>query len=120
MADLALQEQKDLPVMSRYRNTRLYEDQDLGETYFGTWRAPRIIEAKPVTVHRVKPEEINRPDLIAHRLYGNSSLFWVIALRNNLLLPLRDLAVGQALICPHLDDVTRALTAAFANNPGTA
>jgi len=110
----------NLPSLSRYRNTRVFDDRDLNQVYFGTWRVPKIIENKPVSIHRVKPEELNRPDLIAFRVYGNSTLFWVIAVRNNLLLPLRDMSVGQALVCPHLDDVMRAISSSFSNNPGTA
>lgn len=108
-----------LSPLSRYRNTRLYEDKDLGQTYFGVWRAPEIIETLPITIHIVKIEELHRPDLIAYRVYGNPTLFWVIAIRNNLLLPLRDMKTGLSLSCPNIGDVTRALGTSFTDNPGT-
>lgn len=117
--DLTLTLERDLPVLSRYRNTRLYEDRDLGETYFGVWRPPSIVERNPVSIHVVKPEERYRPDLIAYRVYGNPSLFWAIAIRNNILLPMRDMENGQSLICPNLDDVMEAIGASHTNNPGT-
>lgn len=120
MADnITLQPDIQLSPLSRYRNTRLYEDSSLGETYFGVWRPPEIIETLPVTIHIVKIEEVNRPDLISFRVYGNPTLFWVIALRNNLLLPLRDMKTGLSLSCPNVDDVMRALGTSFTDNPGT-
>jgi hypothetical protein len=117
--NLSLKKGVTLPNLSRYRNSRIYEDSTLGKTYFGVWRPPKILEIKPVSIHVVTPEEINRPDLIAHRVYGNSSLFWVLAIRNNLLLPFRDITAGQSLVCPHLDDVMKAVSSSFSSNPGT-
>lgn len=117
--ELTLQTDVTLSPLSRYRNTRLYEDSSLNKTYFGVWRPPEIIETLPLTVHIVKMEEVNRPDLIAYRVYGNPTLFWVIALRNNILLPLRDMTTGLSLSCPNIDDIMRALGTSFTDNPGT-
>ena len=117
--DLTLQKDVHLAPLSRYRNTRLYDDSSLKKTYFGIWRPPTIVETLDSTIHIVTLEELNRPDLIAHRVYGNSTLFWVIAYRNGLLLPMRDMKTGLALVCPHIDDVMRALGTSFTDNPGT-
>ena len=111
--------QVSIPTTSRYRNTRLYDDQDLGQRYFGIWRAPKIIENNPVSLHRVSIEEQGRPDLIAYRVYGNPSWFWVISSRNGILLPIRELTTGMLLVCPHKDDVVLALGTSNANNYGT-
>lgn len=108
-----------VPALSRYRNTRLYEDRDLAQTYFGVWRVPNIRATKPESIHRVSPDEKCRPDLIAFHVYGNPSLFWAIAIRNGILLPIRDITIGQVLVCPHLDDIMASLLASASNNPGT-
>jgi len=43
-----------------------------------------------------------RPDLLAHEIYGNSRLWWVFALRNPdiLLDPIRDFTAGKTIILP--------------------
>lgn len=113
-----------LSPVSRYRNTRVYSDPEARtgktEVFFGVWRPPTIIESRPTVKHNVAPDEINRPDLISFRVYGNPDLFWVIALRNNWLLPILDIKAGQVLECPHLDDITAAFNSSFSGNPGTA
>jgi hypothetical protein len=106
-----------LDFTSRYRNTRLFQgDFDRGNkiVFFGTWRPPLIIETKPPIRHKMGPDEANRPDLISYRVYGDPALFWAIAMRNNLMLPMVDLQEfiddpKKVLLCPQLDDIQRAL-----------
>lgn len=109
-----------LPLRSRYRATRLYFDYALQTTYFGTWRVPPIVETKLPIYHTVVTDEIHRPDLIAYRVYGDPSMFWVIAYRNGILLPMADLTVGTVLTCTHPDDVTAALSLSSPDMVGTA
>ena len=108
-----------LKTGSRYRNTRIFLDTSSKIVYFGTWRPPSIIEKRPCTPHRVVADERYRPDLIASRVYGNPNLFWAIAYRNGILLPMKDIAVGQVLMCPHIDDISAALNTSYSQNPGT-
>jgi hypothetical protein len=116
-----------LDLLSRYRNTRVFQsDFERGDkvVFFGTWRPPPIIETRPPIRHKVLADEITRPDIIAYRVYGDASLFWAIAIRNNLLLPLVDLQAFQddpkkVLLCPQMDDIQRALQESSANNSGT-
>mgnify|MGYP001500435994 CR=1 FL=1 len=107
-----------MDVMSRYRNTRLYIDATQ-TVFFGTWKAPDIRQFRQPTIYTVSPEELRRPDLIAYRVYGDPSLFWAIAARNNIFMPLKDIQVGQVLVCPHMDDVSAALTRASEVSAGT-
>jgi len=118
---ITIEPQGTLPLnpLSRYKNTRLYKDSDIGETYFGVWRSPNIIEKKPPTIYQVRPEEVNRPDLIAYRVYGNPTFFWAIAVRNAILLPMIEVVVGLTLLCPHIDDVLAAVSSSNTRNPGT-
>lgn len=118
---LEIQTQGSIPLnpLSRYKNTRIYEDSSLGETYFGTWRAPKIVERRRPIIYKVRPDEKYRPDLVASRVYGNPNLFWAIAIRNAILLPMKDLTPGLTLLCPHIDDVQAAVASSNSLNSGT-
>lgn len=113
--------QGTLPLnpLSRYKNTRLYSDSDIGKTYFGVWRAPEIVERRSPTLYKVRPDEPHRPDLISYRVYGNVTLFWAIAVRNAILLPMKDITTGMTLVCPHIEDVLAAMAESNTLNPGT-
>lgn len=104
---------------SRYRRTRIYKDMDLNQVYFGTWRVPDVTERLATTIHVVAPDEIRRLDLVSYRVYKRADLFWAIAIRNGILLPMIDVQVGQSLICPHIEDVMAALGSASALSNGT-
>jgi hypothetical protein len=77
--------------------------------FFGTWNPPPILETKAPTVHVVQVHEAYRPMLIAHKVYGDRSMFWPIAVRNSIQNPLFDLTPGTVLTCPHIEDVLIAL-----------
>lgn len=51
----------------------------------------------------------NRPDLIAHRAYGNSELWWVIYEFNNISDPLFGVNPGKVLRIPELTRVLEAI-----------
>lgn len=110
MADPIQQTYQHEPT-SRYRATKVFAGTfDTGRrVFFGTWRPPRIVERRAPSIHTVGPDEVRRPDLIAWRVYEDPQMFWPIALRNGIIMPLVDLTVGQRLVCPHADDITSAL-----------
>ncbi len=103
-----------LDFKSRYRATtvRRFDDatanQD-GKPYFDLFKFPNIVETKPTVLHRVTAGEVGRPDTVSFIVYGDPNLFWAIAWRNGWLLPLRDITVGEMLICPALEDILAAL-----------
>lgn len=109
-----------LSSSSRYRNTRMYKDIDLNEIYFGSWKPPKVIERLPVTIHIVVADEVNRPDLVSFRVYSRSDIFWAIALRNSILMPLTDMVSGLSLQCPHIEDILSALCSSSSSSVGTA
>ena len=112
----------NLEPLSRYRRTRVFSDEETlsdGRPFFGTWRPPEIVLHRPPSFRVLQPDELTRPDLLAFRTYGNPTLFWAIAMTNNIMLPMRDMRVGQRMIIPHIDDVLAALGQAFSNSPGT-
>ncbi len=60
-------------------------------------------------VHVVEGGEVARPDLIAYKHYGDVSLWWVIAIVNNIDNPLVDLQSGMTLKVPKKTAVVEAL-----------
>jgi hypothetical protein len=98
-----------IALRSRYRATPGLVDRS-GTVYFGLWQPPEITERRSPTVHLVAPDEVGRPDLVSFRVYRDPHLFWAIALRNGVQMPLTEIRVGVRYICPHIDDVTAGLT----------
>lgn len=110
MADTIL-----LDLKSRYRNTLVHRAEATsriaGKPFFDLWVPPRIKETKPPTIVRVTARYAKRPDLIASDVYGDVTLYWVIAIRNGLMLPILDLEVGRMIIVPAMEDVMAGLQA---------
>jgi hypothetical protein len=50
-----------------------------------------------------------RPDLLAHQIYGNTRLWWVFAMRNPDVLkdPIRDFRAGTQIILPSEESVQK-------------
>ena len=66
--------------------------------YFELFIPPTIPSSENDIRHIVSNHE--RVDLIAHKYYGTSELWWVIAERNNIDLPIAELRRGMELIIP--------------------
>jgi hypothetical protein len=66
----------------------------------------------PVTLndeeYTIDPAFDQRPDLLANRLYNNSRLWWVFALRNPDIIkdPLRDFKAGTNIFLPSAGSIT--------------
>lgn len=98
-----------LDLKSRYRNTLVHRFSGTNKPYFDLWDPPKIKETKSPSIIRVTARYVRRPDLVAYDVYGDVNLYWVIALRNNIMLPIRDLIIGSVLICPAIEDVMAGL-----------
>lgn len=105
---------------SRYRNTRMYKDTTMNAVYFGSWKPPKIMERRPTAIHIVVADELHRPDLISFRVYSRSDMFWAIAVRNGIIMPVVDMVKGQPLTCPHIEDILAALSTSTSLSIGTA
>ena len=68
---------------SRYRRLLRLEGES-GRVFLETQNPVRVRSTQNDIVHRVRVGEENRLDLIAHQYYGNPTLWWVIAYRNNI------------------------------------
>jgi len=97
--------------MSRYDLTAEKVD-DLvrpGTLRYKLWKIPSIslINATRYTVTR---DNLKRIDWISYQMYGDSALWWVLALVNHIRNPLRDLVAGVTLTVPTMSAITASLT----------
>lgn len=79
-----------------------------GRLRFERWRVPNI-DMTTFDRHTVTQEELGRIDLIAFQWLNDSTLWWAIAIVNNLANPFEDLATGMILKIPKLESITSAL-----------
>lgn len=86
---------------NRFRLTKVFVDDFVfpGRRRYGLWRKPNI-DMSDYDRYVVKESDLNRIDLIAYRMYSDSSLWWAICLMNNLKSAFDDLSVGQVLKIP--------------------
>jgi hypothetical protein len=63
---------------------------------------PTIPDTTSDTRYIIDAKYNQRPDLLAHDLYGSSRLWWVFVVRNPDVLedPIRDFAQGQTIVLP--------------------
>jgi nucleoid-associated protein YgaU len=66
--------------------------------FWGLYTSPEIPSSDSDTIHIVAAGE--RIDNIAYKYYGSSMLWWVIAERNSIDLPIAELRQGMKLIIP--------------------
>ena len=94
---------------SRYRLTHVVVDDFVypGRRRYGIWRKPNI---NMTNYDRcvVKATDLGRIDLVANRVYGDSSLWWAICMVNSISNPMEDLEVGDILLLPKKDSISSA------------
>jgi hypothetical protein len=84
--------------MSRYRFTKQKIDKDTGSRVYGTTIYPKIpLEDTDIFIHSI---EGDRLDLLAHKYYGDETLWWIIAKANSLRNGKFALKAGQQLRIP--------------------
>ena len=72
---------------------------------------PKIPKSRADTIYQIEPIYSGRPDLLAHKLYGSTQLWWVFALRNPDLLvdPLEDFTSGKEIFLPTQQTINSVL-----------
>ena len=60
---------------------------------------------RPTYYYRVQQNDIQVPDNIAYKIYGNEKMWWVICLANGIYDCAADLVVGKLLKIPDLLDI---------------
>lgn len=98
-----------IPAESRYRLTPLIQDALIqpGVLRLGLWQVPPI-DMRQYYLYKIGAGD-RRLDLIAHKVLGDSRLWWAIAYPNHIKNPLDDLPVGQTLMIPTMEAITTAL-----------
>ena len=87
---------------SRYNNTKLFRNKDSKRFYTGTFY-PQIEKQENDTYIIANGE--TRLDLLAHQYYGDSTLYWIIAVCNNIQGSLF-IEPGTQLCIPNISRVT--------------
>jgi len=77
--------------------------------FLGMTTLPKIPRTVDDELYEIGHAYDERPDLLAHKLYGNSRLWWVFSLRNPDVLkdPIRDFTAGKQIILPPKSALTR-------------
>jgi len=72
---------------------------------------PKIPKSISDDLYTIEPRYENRPDLLAHELYGTTNLWWVFSLRNPDILedPLDDFTAGKRIRIPTQETIDRVV-----------
>lgn len=91
-------------MASFHKSSSLYRDTPVKDFYLDLWQVQNInIQPDETdTEYTIEPKYAERPDLLANSLYGNSRLWWVLAMRNKDLLidPIADFQPGLTIFLP--------------------
>ena len=68
--------------MAKYSNTSPYNGTGTWGPFLDVWAGKTIAPAATDARYEIDPPFNLRPDLLAHKLYGDSNLWWVFAIRN--------------------------------------
>ena len=70
---------------------------------------PKITPRVSDVLYIIESDYDERPDLLAHKVYGSSELWWVFVVRNPDLIydPIRDFKAGLEIALPSEDSITR-------------
>jgi hypothetical protein len=97
--------------MATYSKTSPYYKTPIVNTYLDIFNI-RSVSANPDDfLYTIQPQYTYRPDLLAHDLYGDSSLWWVFIQRNLDVLqdPILDFVPGTQIYICKLSELNPAL-----------
>ena len=66
----------------------------------GWWERGDIPQMNTDVVVRVQQREVGRPDLIAHRVFGKSTMMWLLLQYNNIIDINEEIVLGRRLRVP--------------------
>jgi len=91
---------------SPYKDTKLGSSGTLG--YFNIRPVPAFADDP---LYTIEPQYLHRPDLLAHDLYDDRSLWWVFAQRNMGTIedPIFDMVPGRQIYLPQPDKIKEVL-----------
>ena len=88
---------------SRYKGSKYYQRVIAGVgTYVEPeiWKAPEVPDAANDLYTEVLAGEEGRLDLVAMRIYRHDSLWWILALANNIIDPFEEVTAGMQVRYP--------------------
>ena len=85
--------------MATYTNTSPYFTTSIANNHLGTLSIRPVSSEVDDILYTIQPQYTYRPDLLAHDLYGDSSLWWVFIQRNLDILqdPILDFIPGKQI-----------------------
>lgn len=95
----------DYKNISRYKNTRLIQDENSGISYHETVFNYVIKESTNDKYITVTIKNANRLDIIAQENYSNAELWWVIAMANNIIDAFTEVPIGTVLRIPPISNI---------------
>jgi hypothetical protein len=98
-------------MAAAYSKTSPYHGTAMWGKFLDVWSAKTIPAAVTDAVYQIDSAYVRRPDLLAHDMYKDSSLWWVFAVRNPDVLkdPVFDFTPGRIIYVPTLATVKSAL-----------
>jgi len=93
------------------KDSFMYRAEKINDIFLGVNNLPTIQKSLKDEVYVIGHGYDERPDLLAHQLYGNTRLWWVFALRNPDVIkdPIRDFKAGVEIIIPAEESVQRLI-----------
>lgn len=90
-----------------YKPTSPYRNTSFKDFYLDLWNKPNIPSTDDDQRLVITPEVEGRPDLLATRLYGTPSLWWIFAIRNPdvIIDPIEDFVAGVEIFVPPADSI---------------
>jgi hypothetical protein len=95
---------------TNYRNDSfLSRSTQINDIFLGLNNLPTVQKTIKDEVYVIGHGYDERPDLLAHQIYGNTRLWWVFAMRNPDVLkdPIRDFRAGTQIILPSEESVQK-------------
>ena len=89
---------------SRYSNIEIQKTEDTKKQHFNTMLYPTIEQLSTDTY--ITTSQSDRLDLLAHKYYGDSGLYWIISIANNLLTDSFFIQPGTQLCIPSRDRIS--------------
>ena len=98
-------------MASFHDNHSFLKKADVNKFYLGMNNLPKIPKSTADRLYAIESRYENRPDLLAHELYGTVKLWWVFALRNPAVIisPLPDFTSCTKIHIPPRETIDRVL-----------
>jgi hypothetical protein len=93
------------------KDSFMYNAEKINDIFLGVNNLPALQKSIKDEVYIIGHGYDERPDLLAHSIYGKSSVWWVFALRNPDIIqdPIRDFKAGTEIILPAVESVQKLI-----------